>query len=263
MSEHNVQSVQTLDRAFDIIELLSTHSKGMGVTEIGKELGLHKSTVHRLASALAQRGYLEKDKNTGLYKIGLKFIEVSSLHIHQIELKTEAMPFMRYLAELTGQVTHLAILDETEIVYIEKIDVVQSLRMYSQIGERIPVYCSALGKVLLANQGLAYRTQIIERINFIPYTENTIIDKEQFVAELDKTKQRGWSIDNEEHEKGIRCIASPIKDFTGKTIAALSITGNIAQENERRFVKMVIETASNISRQMGNLPISNSAKFVY
>ena len=105
--------------------------------------------------------------------------------------------------------------------------------------------------------------RFIERINFIPYTENTIIDKEQFVAELDKTKQRGWSIDNEEHEKGIRCIASPIKDFTGKTIAALSITGNIAQENERRFVKMVIETASNISRQMGYLPISNSAKFVY
>ena len=89
-------SMQTLDRAFDIIELLSTHSKGMGVTEIGKELDCTK-VLCTGSQALAQRGYLEKDKNTGLYKIGLKFIEVSSLHIHQIELKTEAMPFMRYL----------------------------------------------------------------------------------------------------------------------------------------------------------------------
>ncbi|HZK25914.1 MAG TPA: IclR family transcriptional regulator [Thermoclostridium sp.] len=251
MENHNVQGVQTLDRAFDIIELLSTHSSGMGVTEIGRELGLHKSTVHRLVNALVYRGYLEKDKNKGLYKIGLKFIEVSSLHIHQIELKTEAMPFMRHLAESTGQVAHLAILDETEIVYIEKIDVVQSLRMYSQIGERIPVYCSALGKVLLANLDVAYRNKIVQRINFVPYTENTIVDKEQFILELGKTKQRGWAIDNQEHESGIRCIAAPIKDFTGRTIAALSITGNISQEKERSFIKMMIETASNISRQMG------------
>ena len=128
-------SVQTLDRTLDIIELLATVPNGMGVTEIGQKLGLHKSTVYRLINALVKRGYLEKEQSTGLYKIGLKFVEISSLHLQQIELKTEAVPYMRNLSELTGQVTHLAILDETEVVYIEKIDVIQSLRMYSQIGK--------------------------------------------------------------------------------------------------------------------------------
>lgn len=209
-------TVQTLDRTFDIIELLATSPNGMGVTEIGRKLGLHKSTVYRLIKALVQRGYLEKDQSTGAYRIGLKFVEISSLHIQQIELKTEAIPFMRHLSELTGQVTHLAIMDETEVVYIEKIDVIQSLRMYSQIGKRIPVYCSALGKVLLSGQNSDYQKRIMKKIKYTQQTKNTIREESQFINELEKTKQRGWAVDNEEHELGIRCIAAPIRDFTGR-----------------------------------------------
>ena len=200
------QTVQTLDRTLDIIELLATSPQGMGVTEIGVQLQLHKSTVHRLINALAQRGYIEKDQKSGLYKIGLKFIEISSLHLHQLELKTEAAPIMRRLAEMTGQVTHLAILDETDVVYIEKVDVVQSLRLYSHIGRRIPVYCSALGKVLLSGQSDSRQKQILQSINYQPYTENTIQDKETLISKLQKTIQRGWAVDDEEHEAGIRVL---------------------------------------------------------
>lgn len=247
-------TVQTLDRTFDIIELLATSPNGMGVTEIGRKLGLHKSTVYRLIKALVQRGYLEKDQSTGAYRIGLKFVEISSLHIQQIELKTEAIPFMRHLSELTGQVTHLAIMDETEVVYIEKIDVIQSLRMYSQIGKRIPVYCSALGKVLLSGQNSDYQKRIMKKIKYTQQTKNTIREESQFINELEKTKQRGWAVDNEEHELGIRCIAAPIKDFTGKVIAALSITGSkntIAPEKDQYYSELVVEAADNISRRLG------------
>lgn len=247
-------TVQTLDRTFDIIELLATSPNGMGVTEIGRKLGLHKSTVYRLIKALVQRGYLEKDQSTGAYRIGLKFVEISSLHIQQIELKTEAIPFMRHLSELTGQVTHLAIMDETEVVYIEKIDVIQSLRMYSQIGKRIPVYCSALGKVLLSGQNSDYQKRIMKKIKYTQHTKNTIREESQFINELEKTKQRGWAVDNEEHELGIRCIAAPIKDFTGKVIAALSITGSkntIVPEKDQYYSELVVEAADNISRRLG------------
>lgn len=247
-------TVQTLDRTFDIIELLATSPNGMGVTEIGRKLGLHKSTVYRLIKALVQRGYLEKDQSTGAYRIGLKFVEISSLHIQQIELKTEAIPFMRHLSELTGQVTHLAIMDETEVVYIEKIDVIQSLRMYSQIGKRIPVYCSALGKVLLSGQNSDYQKRIMKKIKYTQQTKNTIREESQFINELEKTKQRGWAVDNEEHELGIRCIAAPIKDFTGKVIAALSITGSkntIVPEKDQYYSELVVEAADNISRRLG------------
>lgn len=246
-------SVQTLDRTLDIIELLAVTPNGMGVTEIGHKLGLHKSTVYRLINALVRRGYLEKEQN-GLYKIGLKFIEISGLYLRQIELKTEAVPFMRHLSELTGQVTHLAILDETEVVYIEKIDVLQSLRMYSQIGKRVSIHCSALGKVLLSAQDSDYRERILEKIKYTRYTENTITDSAVLRKELEQARQKGWAVDNEEHEYGIRCIAAPIRDFTGKVIAALSITGSkniISPGKDEYYGKLVAEAADNISKRLG------------
>lgn len=248
------QNVQTLDRTLDIIELLATSQQGMGVTEIGLKLQLHKSTVHRLINALVQRGYIEKDQKTGIYKIGLKFVEISSLHLHQLELKTEAAPIMRHLAEMTGLVTHLAILDETDVVYIEKVDVVQSFRLYSHIGRRIPVYCSALGKVLLSGQSAARQKQVLQSINYIPYTENTIQDQEALLTELKKTNQRGWAVDDEEHEPGIRCIAAPVKDFTRKVIAGLSISGDrsiLSKQQEERISSMVVEAAEAISKRLG------------
>lgn len=250
------QSVQSLDRTLDIIELLATSSQGMGVTEIGLKLGLHKSTVHRLVNALAQRGYIEKDQKTGAYKIGMKFIEISSLYLHQLELKTEAVPIMHHLAEMTGQVTHLAILDETDVVYIEKVDVVQNLRLYSDIGKRIPVYCSALGKVLLAGQNISRQKHILESINYIPYTENTVKSPEELLSELKEVMRKGWAVDNEEHEPGIRCLAAPVKDFTGKVIAALSISGDkraVKSEEDEKLSGLVINAAMAISRRMGFL----------
>lgn len=248
------QTVQTLDRTLDIIELLATSPQGMGVTEIGAKLELHKSTVHRLLNALAQRGYIEKDPKSGLYKIGLKFIEISSHHLHRLELKTEAAPIMRRLAESTGLVTHLAILDDTDVVYIEKVDVVQSFRLYSQIGKRIPVYCSALGKVLLSGESPLRQNQILQSIIFQPYTENTIRDQETLRVEVQKTAQRGWAVDDEEHEAGIRCIAAPVKDFTRKIIAAISISGDrntLAAEQDDKFSALVVEAAEAISKRMG------------
>lgn len=248
------QNVQILDRVMDIIELLSTSTQGMGVTEIGNKLKLHKSTVHRLINSLARRGYIEKDPKTSLYKIGLKFVEISSLHLHQLELKTEATPFMHRLAEVTKQVSHLAILDESDVVYIEKVDIVQSIRLYSQIGKRIPVYCSALGKVLLSSESIEKQRQVLDSIKLKSFTENTITDRMALEIELYKTKQMGWAVDNEEHEEGVRCIAAPVRDFTGKVIAALSISGDKNSINivkHEYLVKSVIEAAEGISKCMG------------
>jgi DNA-binding IclR family transcriptional regulator len=248
------QSVQSLDRTIDIIELLATSPQGMGVTEIGARLSLHKSTVYRLINALARRGYAEKDSGNGTYKIGYKFIEISSLYINQLELKTEAFPFMRRLAAQTGQVTHLAILDGFEVVYIEKIDVVRSLRLYSQIGKRIPIYCTALGKVLLAGQNESIRKSILESVKYEYFTGNTIVDKNILLKQLDVAEKRGWAADNEEYESGIRCIAAPIKDFTGKVIAAVSVTGDksiVNADKDEHIVNLTVEAALGISKRMG------------
>ena len=251
MSENKVQ---TIDRTLDIIELLATAKEGLGVTEIGNNIGLHKSTVYRLLTALLNRGYIEKDPKTYTYKIGLKFIEISGLFLKKLELKTEALPFMRKLAEIIGQPVHLAILEGTEVVYIEKVELVNSIRMYSQIGRRVPVHCSAIGKILLTGLNPEALREVLENIKFEKFTPNTIITKKELQREIESVKEKGWAVDNEEHEPNIRCIAAPIIDYTGKIIAAVSVSGEsriINLESDLKIAGHVIETAANISKRMG------------
>jgi len=250
------KGVQTLNRVLDIIELLAEQREGIGVTEIGQALGLHKSTVHRMLNALAERGYIEKDPKYSTYKIGLKFIEISSLSLNKLELKTEARPFIRKLAETVGQPVHLAILDGMDAVYIDKVEAVNSIRMYSQIGKRVPVYCSALGKVLLSGLKNDERKTVISKLQFVKMTSNTIDSPERLEEEVQKAIERGWALDNEEHEEGIRCIAAPVYDYAGKIIAAVSVSGDKTIINSCRddeISSLVIETAKNISHRMGHI----------
>ncbi len=248
------KGVQTLDRALDIIEMLSIEREGLGVTEIGSRIGLHKSTVHRLLNSLAERGYIEKEARYSTYKLGLKFIEISSLYLNKLELKTEALPYMRRLVEAVGQPAHLAILDGREAVYIEKVEALNSIRMYSQIGRRVPVYCSAIGKVLLLGLKPKEREDVVRGLQFSKFTKKTIDSAEKLLCEIEHAGNCGWSLDDEEHEAGIRCIAAPIRDYTLKVIAAVSVSGDlkiIAPERDSEISGLVTETARCISRRMG------------
>jgi DNA-binding IclR family transcriptional regulator len=246
--------VQTIDRTLDIIELLATAKEGLGVTEIGQNIGLHKSTVYRLLTALSNRGYIEKDPKKSTYKIGLKFIEISGLFLKKLELKTEALPFMRKLAEIIGQPVHLAILEGADVIYIEKVELVNSIRMYSQIGRRVPANCSAIGKILLAGLNGERLREVFESIKYEKFTPNTIVSEEELKLEIELVREKGWAVDNEEHEPNIRCIAAPIIDYTGKVIAAISVSGEsriIKPESDLEIAGYVVETAGNISKRMG------------
>lgn len=248
------KKVQTLARALDIIEVLAVARDGLGVTELGQRTGLHKSTVYRLLSALAERGYVEKHPKNAIYKLGLKFIEISGLFLKQLELKTEALPFMRRLAEIIGQPVHLAIREGPEVIYIEKVESVNSIRMYSQIGRRVPVYCSAIGKILLTGLTKEELANLLSQLQLKRFTANTLISRELLQRDIEKVSLRGWASDDEEHEAGIRCIAAPIYDYTGKIIAAISISGEkrvIRPERDDEFASEVQKTADQISRRMG------------
>ena len=246
--------VQTLERALKIIELLAVHSEGFGVTEIGARVGLHKSTVHRLLNHLLAQGYIEKDEDRALYTLGLKFIELASLRLGQVELKTEAGPYLRKLAAAVDQPVHLAILDGTDAVYIEKIEPRAHLRMYSQIGKRIPVSCSSLGKCLVSDWGLAELEALADRMAYEKFTPNTRLTAGAFLADVAEAKRQGWALDDEEHEVGIRCIGAPIRDFTGRIVAALSASGEVAvirPDAASPVARLVCEAAEAVSRRLG------------
>ncbi len=245
--------IQVIDRSFDILELLATEEEGLGITEIARRLDLNKTTVHRIVNAILKRGYIEKT-DQGLYQIGLKCVAMASIRLSNLELTTEAKPYLYNLTNILRQVCHLAILDGSDAVYIDKIEFTKNIRIYSEIGRRIPVYCSALGKSLLLDKAPKQVEAILKRCEYQVYTKNTLTTMEQVIAEIEEGRKTGWTIDNEEHDRGICCIAAPIYDYTGKIVAAISTSASTFFYTEARqlqIAEMVKDTATQISKQMG------------
>jgi DNA-binding IclR family transcriptional regulator len=219
-------ALQTVERALAVLELLARYPQGLKAADVARAMDLNKVTVHRLLVTLHSRGFVEKQEESGRYLVGLKLVEIVSLRLNNLELKTEARPWLRQLVERVGQPVHLAIRDQCEIVYIEKIETDSSIRMYSQIGKRSPIYCTALGKVLLAAQDDREVQNILHGIDLRRYTAQTIIEPTAILTEISAVRQDGYALDREEHEPGVCCIAVPIRDYRGQTIAALSTAGN-------------------------------------
>ena len=245
--------VQSLDRAFDILELLSREQHGLNLTEIGNRLDLHKSTVYRLLQALKERGYIQKSPR-GSYRLGMEFIELSSLFLNNLELKTEAQPVLRELSSVSGNTVFLATLQENEVVYIDKMETHNSLRKYSIIGQRAPLYCTALGKSMLTGMREDQIRKLYGGVELKAFTDRTITNVEALVADIEKIRRRGWSVDDEEYEEGLRCIGAPIRDYRKEVIAAVSTSGYasvITRERVEEIAAHVVRAARDISQRMG------------
>jgi len=246
-------NVQSIDRALDIIEVLSDENEGLGVTEIAARIGLHKSTAHRIITTMANRGYISKTEK-GTYKIGLKLIECVSCYINSLELQTEARPYVARIVSELGLTSHLGVLDGTEVVYIEKMDVYSNIRLYSQIGLHVHAYSSSLGKCLLANYSAEEVRARMSGCSFIKFTDKTIGSVEELIEDLTRVRTRGWAADDEESESGHRCIGAPIFDYRGDIIAAISASGPttvLTNEKMPAVAEFVKQQAMEISKSMG------------
>ncbi|HBP38067.1 MAG TPA: IclR family transcriptional regulator [Clostridiales bacterium] len=247
-------ALQTVDRALAILELLADHPEGLRLVDIAAAMSLNKVTVHRLLATLLARDFVEKREDSGRYLPGLRLVEISSRRLNSLELKTEAQPWLRRLVGLAGQPVHLAILDQNEIVYIEKIETVHSLRMYSQIGKRSPVYCTALGKVLLGAFTDPEAAAILQRAGIHAYTPMTLTDPQLILDEVREARRCGYALDRQEHEPGVFCAAAPVHDYRGQIIAAVSTAGSrqdFLNDPASPLIGWLLETAAAVSRRMG------------
>ncbi|MDO4544566.1 MAG: IclR family transcriptional regulator [Bacillota bacterium] len=247
------KSVQSIERALDIIEAVAVEQEGLSLTEIAVKVGLHKSTAHRIIATLTKRGYLDKS-NENNYRVGLKLIEAVSCYINSLELQTEARPYVAQITANLGLTSHLGVLDGDKVVYIEKMDVVSSVKMYSQIGLRMHAYCSSLGKCLLANYSKEQLDAIMTDCGFIKFTANTIADIDALHVEINKVRKQGWAMDDEEYEIGHRCIGAPIYDYRGDIIAAISASGDkhvLTDDRIEEVSQYVMKVALEISKGMG------------
>lgn len=248
-------SVQSIERVFDIIELLSTHRDGVALTDIGRQLGLHKSTVYRLMTVLRDRGYIEKNASNGRYRLGPRFVELTSLYLNNVEIKTEAEPYLRALSQVVNRTVFMAIRHGAEVVYIDKHEQFNSLRKYSIIGRRKPLYCTSLGKALLLDHSDDQIDALFAEVVFQRSTPHTIADVSRFKEHMRQLRRQGWTVDDEEDDTGIRCVGAPIRDYRGHIIAAVSVSWNRAQDDPtfESVAPYVVDAAEKISHRIGYL----------
>lgn len=247
-------TLQTVDRALQLLESLAEHPTGMQPKEIEEVLELNKVTVHRLLATLENRGFIERMGNA--YVIGLKLVELSSMKLSNVELKTEASPYLRELVTRLGLPVQMAILEGTEAIFIDKIESRNSFRMYSQIGKRIPLYASGVGKVLLLQASDEEIRKKLETVEFTAFTPKTLMSVEAVLGAIKVAQKIGYAVDDEEHEEGIFCVAAPIYDYRDKIIAAISVGGieqSFISEENKHQIEMIKETAKKISRRLGYL----------
>ncbi|MEK4425774.1 IclR family transcriptional regulator [Solibacillus sp. FSL K6-1523] len=247
--------VQSIERAFVILEQLSEHPNGMQITKLAGNTGLSKSTVHRLLATLIELQYVIQDEETERYKLSYRALYLSRNILSNSSLITIAKPILQKLVEEINETIHLCIEEKEEVVYIEKIESNQTIRMYSRIGSRAPMYCTGVGKMMLSDKSDSELTNIANRIHYTKKTNNTILNTEDLMLEINTIRKQGFALDNIENEEGIRCIAAPIYDFSGKIIASFSISGPSSRITLERIdndlAEKILATAKIISLQLG------------
>lgn len=248
------RAIQSVVRAASIMEHLSGHKGGDGLSNISRELGLSKSTIHSLITTLEKLGYVQQDQVNGKYALGLKLFELGQVVHANMDLRTIAMPHLYSLAAKYQETGHLAVLSKGEVVYIDKVDSPRSIRIISQVGGRNPAHCTGVGKVLLAGLPEEEQARMIGDRKLGRFTANTITDPDKLKLHLEQVRQNGYAQDQEEIEIGLSCVAAPIKNHRGAAIAAISVSGpssRIANGSIDDLIVDVIDTARLISGQLG------------
>lgn len=246
--------IQSVDRAVQIIDFFTGEQAELGITEIAERIGLGKSTVYGLVNTLLKAGYLEQNAENKKYRLGLKLFELGSIVQNRMDIREVARPYLEILSKTFNMTVHMGIYRDWEMVYIDKVDGPNTRIVYSQVGKRAPMYCTGIGKAVLANMSPADIQYILRMQPLEALTEHTLTEPEKILAELEKIRTRGYSVDDEGVELGLRCVAVPIYDYHKKPIAAVSISSAAAYLDNDKVLKAadkLKKTAKEISRKMG------------
>ncbi|MGI6486702.1 MAG: IclR family transcriptional regulator [Tepidanaerobacteraceae bacterium] len=240
-------------RTLKILEYLSK-TKEASVSEVSSYLNVNKSTAHRFLASMKHVGFVDQNSENQKYKLSLKVFEIGNRVVEGLNLREIAKPVMHELSDLTGETVNLGIIDNYDVVYIEKVLSKNTLRQDCPIGGRDKIHATALGKAMIAFKPSEYVEKYVEKKGLIKVTERTITETEAFYTELRNIRKNGYSIDSEETMIGLSCIAAPIFNNENKAIAAISIsspTNRLGQRNIEMFKDEIIKASQIISSQMG------------
>lgn len=245
--------LQSLDRAVAVLEMLSESEIPLSLAEICQRMHIHKSTAHRSLMVL-ERGALVERTNENRYRLGLKLYELGTRAVEHTGLRARIHPYFGRLSTQVGETVHLSILQKTSIVYLDKVEPNKSTWMSSKVGTSNPVYCTAMGKAMLAFLPPELAGPIVSRIRFVRYTQKTLCAPEPLLKSLERARRRGYAIDDEEIEAGVRCIGAPIFSADRRPVAAVSISGpasRITAQSVPGIAKQLLDCCREISLALG------------
>jgi DNA-binding IclR family transcriptional regulator len=248
-------SVQSLERAFDLLEALSGGGE-LGVTELANRTGLVPSTAHRLLHTLAKRGYVSQSSESGRYLLGYKVVEVASGLERRLErLRVAARPHLERIQRATGETVNLVVLDADRVVYVDQVEGSRSVRMFTTVGTSVPAHTTGAGKAMMAAgppeaaSALYGGREPLERL-----TAHTLVTLEALEDDFVRIRRRGYAVDSEEHEEGVGCVATAVFDHGGRPCAAISVSGpsaRILHDNTAALGALLVEHAASVSAALG------------
>ena len=247
-------NAKILEKGLRLLEELAESADGLTAVELAERVGVHKTSVYRYINSLLGMGYVQGDSDSR-YHLGNKILELGSQKLRRMPLRETAHPYLLKLNDETQMTVHLCVLDRHDVIYIDKIESHRTLPIMSRIGSRAPAYCTGVGKALQSGLPTDQVVSLLREVTLEKRTVNTITDPIKLLEEIKLTAERGYAIDNGEHEEGIKCFAAPLKEYGGDVVGAVSLTGLKREfdgpEEAEKMIATVTKTATEISRALG------------
>jgi DNA-binding IclR family transcriptional regulator len=251
-----IYNITALQRGLSLLQLLASSPCGLTAKQVTEQSKLPVSTIHRFLTNLESAGFLNRS-NDSVYHLGIACFGIGQAALGQLDIRRVSLPYLQELNAQTRETIHLTVRHRLSAVYVEKLDSTEPLRIYSRIGATVPLYCTAVGKVLLTYMPDDERQRVLPQLSIRRLTPNTVGNLQELEAELQRIRKNGYACDLEEHELHIRCIAAPIWDHAGTVNASLSITAPIvrmAASRLRQLAPLVQRAGLQISRELGYQP---------
>ena len=242
----------SIDKTLSILEAISQNPKGLSLADIVKSVGIPKTTAYRILEILSAREYVSWNKDNEKYLIGIKSLEIGISGLVGQDIVDVSIPYLQELSATVGETSFLAVYNAGDVVYLYKAEGTSSIQTTARLGSRRPAYCTALGKVILANLSIEETDRVFEK-KLTKFTEKTVTDRLKLYEEFAHIRSDGYAVDDESVEYGLYCLAVPIYNFTGAVIAAISVSGPIdrVNENRTRIVDELKTVGGVISRRLG------------
>jgi IclR family transcriptional regulator, KDG regulon repressor len=253
MTDAQANPATAVERALNILEVAAQRREGLTNSEISRRLGIPKSSASYILRTLERRGYLRRDAESGRYRLGLKILSLGGDAQGNLDIADVALPFMRVLGEKIRLTVHLAVLDQGEAVYVEKVEAPGFFKVNTWVGRRMFLHSTSVGKCLMAWLPKQDVEAVVKQQGLKKRTPKTIATATKLFAELERVKLAGYAMDDEENSLGARCLGAPIFDATGNVTAAIGASGTLTQMDEANMPKMVEalkETARRVTRQL-------------